>query len=78
MGSYSNQGASLDAAKDISGLDEKQIEIHTTLLGGGFGRRGETDFVKQALVIAKILKKPVQLTWMREEDIHMIFIVQQE
>ena len=68
-----NQGASLDAAKDISGLDEKQIEIHTTLLGGGFGRRGETDFVKQALVIAKILKKPVQLTWMREEDIQHDF-----
>jgi len=68
-----NQGASIDAAKDISGLDEDQIEIHTTLLGGGFGRRGETDFIRQALVIAKKLKKPVQLIWMREEDIQHDF-----
>ena len=58
----------MDIAKEISELDEEQIKIHTTYLGGGFGRRGETDFVKQSLIIAKELGKPVKVTWMREED----------
>ena len=58
----------MDAAKEITELDEEQIKIHTTYLGGGFGRRGETDFVKHSLILAKELGKPVKVTWMREED----------
>ena len=68
-----NQEMSMDAAKDITNLDEDQIRIHTTLLGGGFGRRLETDYVKQAVTVSKLLEKPVQLTWMREEDIQHDF-----
>ena len=68
-----NQEMSMDAAKDITDLDEDQIRIHTTLLGGGFGRRLETDYVKQAVTVSKLLEKPVQLTWMREEDIQHDF-----
>ena len=64
-----NQGKSMDVTKEITNLDEEKIKIHTTFLGGGFGRRSETDFVEQAVSISKMLKKPVQLTWMREEDI---------
>ncbi|HIA57410.1 MAG TPA: xanthine dehydrogenase family protein molybdopterin-binding subunit, partial [Candidatus Lambdaproteobacteria bacterium] len=41
--------------------------------GGGFGRRLETDYVKQAVTVSKLLEKPVQLTWMREEDIQHDF-----
>ena len=67
------QGGSKDAATEITGLDEEQIQIRTTYLGGGFGRRAETDFVKQALIIAKELGKPVQLTWTREEDMQHDF-----
>ena len=63
-----NQEMSMDAAKEITTLDEDQIRIYTTLLGGGFGRRLETDFVKQAVTISKLLQKPVQVIWMREED----------
>ena len=68
-----SQGGSKDAATEITGLDEEQIQIRTTYLGGGFGRRAETDFVKQALIIAKELGKPVQLTWTREEDMQHDF-----
>ena len=63
-----NQGMSMDVTKEITGLNDEQIKINTTLLGGGFGRRGETDFVTQAVTISKSLNKPVQVTWMREED----------
>ena len=68
-----SQGRCMDAAKEITELDEEQIQIHTTYLGGGFGRRGETDFVKQTLILAKALGKPIKVTWMREEDMQHDF-----
>ena len=68
-----NQGGCMDEAKEITGLDEEQIQIHTTYLGGGFGRRGETDFVKHSLILAKALGKPIKVTWMREEDMQHDF-----
>ncbi len=68
-----NQEMSLDVTKEITGLDEDQIRIHTTLLGGGFGRRIEIDYVTQAVTISKNLGKPVQVTWMREEDMQHDF-----
>jgi len=68
-----NQEMSLDVVKEITDLDDDQIRIHTTLLGGGFGRRLETDFVTQAVTISKLLQKPVQVIWMREEDMQHDF-----
>lgn len=44
------------------------MTIHTTLLGGGLGRKAENDFVGQALQVGMALKRPVQLVWPREED----------
>ncbi len=59
----------LKVAKDVTGLKEKDITIHTTWLGGGFGRRGETDFVKQVVQIAKAMEgTPIKMSWTREED----------
>ena len=63
-----NQEDCMNAAKDVTGFSEDQIIIHTTLLGGGFGRRGEIDFVTQAVIVSKAIQKPVQLIWSREED----------
>ena len=63
-----SQGGCMDVSKEITELDEEQIKINTTYLGGGFGRRGETDFVKHTLILAKELGKPIKVTWMREED----------
>jgi len=53
----------------ISGLEADNVIIHTPLMGGGFGRRLELDFAKQAIFIAtQKAGRPVKLTWSREED----------
>ncbi|HXH03823.1 MAG TPA: xanthine dehydrogenase family protein molybdopterin-binding subunit [Candidatus Competibacteraceae bacterium] len=52
-------------------LDSERVTVHTTLLGGGFGRRLEVDLALQAAAIARHLpERPVQLIWSREEDLH--------
>ena len=55
-------------AKTLTGLPLTQIVVHTTLLGGGLGRKFEMDYVSQAIQVALAVKKPVKLTWRREED----------
>ena len=53
----------------ITDLDESAIEVETPVMGGGFGRRAEMDFIKQAVTVAKVLEgRPILLTWTREED----------
>jgi isoquinoline 1-oxidoreductase beta subunit len=69
-----NAQAALDVAAKAAGVDPKQVEIHITMLGGGFGRRGAVqDFVRQAVLIAKAVGKPVKLLWSREEDMRHDF-----
>ena len=63
-----NQTDTLKAVMEVTDFSEDQIQIHTTLLGGAFGRRSEWDFVTQAVMVSKALKKPVQVVWSREED----------
>lgn len=56
-------------AAAITGLSNDQIQVHTTLMGGGFGRRAEMDFIKQAITIAAARPgTPIKTTWSREED----------
>ncbi|HXY25398.1 MAG TPA: xanthine dehydrogenase family protein molybdopterin-binding subunit [Candidatus Acidoferrum sp.] len=57
----------------ITGLKPEQIRIHTTFLGGGFGRRAEQDFIAEAVQISKATGTPVQVTWSREDDIQRDF-----
>ena len=57
------------AAAKVTGLSKAQVQVHNHLLGGGFGRRLEVDFVIQAVQIAKQVTGPVQVIWSREEDI---------
>ncbi len=53
----------------ITELDAENIHVHTTYMGGGFGRRSEMDFIKQTISLAKVMPgTPVKLTWSREED----------
>jgi isoquinoline 1-oxidoreductase beta subunit len=56
------------AAADAAGLKPDQVNIHTTLLGGGFGRRLEADFVPAAVQASKAVGAPVKLIWTREDD----------
>lgn len=60
---------SQEVVANVLGLKNEQVRLHNHLLGGGFGRRLETDFVLQAALIAKAVKYPVKLVWSREEDI---------
>ena len=62
------QTASQQAAMAASGLPATAVKIHTTYLGGGFGRRGEADFVMDAVETSKAVGKPVKVVWTREDD----------
>ena len=55
------------------GLAPENVEIITTFLGGGFGRRSQADFVKEAAQVAKHVAAPVQLVWTREDDLRAGF-----
>jgi isoquinoline 1-oxidoreductase beta subunit len=59
-----------NAAASILELKPEQVKLHTTYLGGGFGRRANpsSDFVSEAAYIAKPLRKPIKLVWTREDD----------
>jgi isoquinoline 1-oxidoreductase beta subunit len=57
----------------VTGLKPEQIHVHTTYLGGGFGRRSETDVVEEALQASKAAGKPVKVIWTREEDMQNDF-----
>ena len=64
-----NGDASLAAAAEAAGVRLDAVIVHKHHLGGGFGRRGQQDYVRQAVLIAKqIPGRPVQLIWSREED----------
>lgn len=56
------------AAKKVTGLPMANIQVHTTLIGGGFGRRLVQEFVYDAAEISKKIKKPVKVIWTREDD----------
>src|SRR6202790_435901 len=64
-----NQTNTQNLAAKITGFDPKAVFVHTTFLGGGFGRRFETDFVGEAVEISKAIREPVKVTWSREDDI---------
>lgn len=59
------------AAARVAGVTPDKVVLHTTLLGGGFGRRANpaSDFVSEAVAISKAVKAPVKLLWSREDDI---------
>lgn len=64
-----NGEAALGAASEAAGLPIEQCDVYKLLLGGGFGRRGMSDYVSQVVKIAKQMPgTPVKLLWTREED----------
>ena len=67
------QTASHNEAIAASGLAADKVKIHTTYLGGGFGRRGEADFVTEAVETSKAVGAPVKVVWSREDDMQHDF-----
>ncbi len=63
-----DQSATLETVQAITGLPAERIVVHTTHLGGGFGRRSEVDFVAEATLLAKVVDGPVHLVWSLEDD----------
>ena len=58
------------AAAGTAHVRQADVTVHTTFLGGGFGRRAEVDLVRQAVTCAlAVPERPVQVLWSREEDI---------
>jgi len=64
-----NQSATLDTVTQATGLPTDAVDIHTTHLGGGFGRRLETDFVAEAVAIAQRVDHPVHLVWTLDDEL---------
>ncbi len=62
-------GIAQAVAAQTAGLKSEQVRIHNHLLGGGFGRRLEVDFIAQAVAIGRQVRGPVKVVWTREEDI---------
>jgi isoquinoline 1-oxidoreductase beta subunit len=56
-------------AEQLTGLPSSAVDVHTTLLGGGFGRRSEMHWVIDAIRVSSAIHRPVQVVWTREHDI---------
>jgi isoquinoline 1-oxidoreductase beta subunit len=63
-----NQTRGQEVAAEAAGLPKEKVRIHTTLLGGGFGRRLESDFIAEAVSVSKAVHAPVKVIWSREDD----------
>ena len=63
-----------DKCADAAGVAPEDVTVHTTLMGGGFGRRSETDYSVQAARLAAFMPgTPIKMTWSREEDMRQDF-----
>lgn len=65
--------AARQAAVAVSGLPAEQVIVHTTLIGGGFGRRLSVDYVAEAVAVSRAVGEPVQVVWSREDDMRHDF-----
>jgi isoquinoline 1-oxidoreductase subunit beta len=61
-------GGTQETAAKFLGIDKRDVTVHVTFMGGGFGRRFGVPFDHQALQIARRIQRPVQLVWTREDD----------
>ena len=68
VGTQSPEGVKSEAAR-VAGVDQSAVTIHRRLLGGGFGRRSNSDFVVEAVHLSNQVRKPVKLIWTREDDL---------
>ncbi len=63
-----------DTLAAILGKEKEQVTVNVTLLGGGFGRKSKPDFIVEAAWLAQETKKPVKVTWTREDDLRQGYL----
>ena len=68
IGSTQFQQGAQGVVAAVLGIKPEDVDVQTTFLGGGFGRRLEVDFIAQAAQISKAVGKPVKMVWSREDD----------
>ncbi|WP_276753246.1 xanthine dehydrogenase family protein molybdopterin-binding subunit [Pseudoalteromonas marina] len=68
-----NPQADMKTVAALLGMDESQINVHVTMLGGGFGRKSKPDFSAEAAYISMKTGKPIRVQWTREDDIQHSF-----
>lgn len=66
-------GGARGVAASVAGVPIEDVEIITTFLGGGFGRRSEQDFVREACEVSKAVSRPVKVIYSREDDVRHDF-----
>ena len=66
-------GGARGVAAAVAGVPKDRVTVITTNLGGGFGRRSETDFVREAVQVSKAVRAPVKVVWTREDDLQHDF-----
>jgi isoquinoline 1-oxidoreductase beta subunit len=66
--STQSQTGAQEAAMAVTGLPASAVKVHPQFAGGGFGRRGESDFVTDAVETSKAVGRPVKVIWTREDD----------
>lgn len=66
-------GGTRDDLAKLLNLPAEKVTLHTTLLGGGFGRKSKCDYVLEAALLSQELGVPVQVQWTREDDIRHCF-----
>jgi len=66
-------GGARGVAAAVAGVPIEDVEIITTFLGGGFGRRSEQDFVREACEVSKAVSRPVKVIYSREDDLQHDF-----
>ncbi len=64
------QATAQGAAAKVLGIPQDKVNFHNYMLGGGFGRRLDTDMVEKSVRIAQKVDGPVKVIWSREEDMH--------
>lgn len=67
-GPTQSAGIAQQVAVEMTGLPFDKVFVETTFLGGGFGRRLEQDYVKEAVEVSRLMKCPVKVMWSREDD----------
>ena len=68
VGSQAADSARRSIAETL-GISVDQVTLHPCYLGGGFGRRSNSDYVVEATMLSNAVKKPVKLVWTREDDL---------